>query len=73
MIGEVQRNFSIVPVLNFTFWHSIGRVVELFSWKTTSHKDHLKVCLPNSRLVSGPALQTSSVFSPKSEYKIQLS
>ena len=27
--------------------------VELFSWKTTSHKDHLEVCLPNSRLLSG--------------------
>ena len=27
--------------------------VELFSWKTTSHKDHLEVCLSNSRLLSG--------------------
>ena len=27
-------------------------IVELFSWKTTSHKDHLEVCLPNSRLLS---------------------
>ena len=27
--------------------------LELFSWKTTSHKDHLEVCLPNSRLLSG--------------------
>ena len=26
--------------------------VELFSWKTTSHKDHLEVGLPNSRLLS---------------------
>ena len=26
--------------------------VELFSWKTTSHKDHLEVCLPNSKLLS---------------------
>ena len=25
----------------------------LFSWKTTSHKDHLEVCLLNSRLLSG--------------------
>ena len=28
--------------------------VELFSWKTTSHKDHLEVCLPNSRVLSKP-------------------
>ena len=27
--------------------------LELFSWKTTTHKDHLDVCLPNSRLLSG--------------------
>ena len=27
--------------------------VQLFSWKTTFHKDHLEVCLPNSRLVHG--------------------
>ena len=27
--------------------------IELFSWKTTSNKDHLEVCLPNSRLLSG--------------------
>ena len=26
--------------------------LELFSWKTTSHKDHLEVFLPNSRLLS---------------------
>ena len=25
--------------------------VESFSWKTTSHKDHLEVCLYNSRLL----------------------
>ena len=28
-------------------------IVELFSWKTTSHKDHLEVCLSNSKLLSG--------------------
>ena len=27
--------------------------VEVFSWKTTSHKDHLEVCLPTSRLLFG--------------------
>ena len=27
--------------------------LELFSWKTTSQKDHLEVCLPNSRHLSG--------------------
>ena len=27
--------------------------IELFSWKTTSHKDHLEVCLPMCRLLSG--------------------
>ena len=27
--------------------------LELCSWKTTSHKDLLEVCLPNSRLLSG--------------------
>ena len=31
----------------------IKQKIELFSWKTTSHKDHLEVCLlPNSRLLS---------------------
>ena len=25
----------------------------IISWKTTSHKDHLEVCFPNSRLLSG--------------------
>ena len=33
--------------------HSSTRQVELIAWKTTSHKDHLEVCLPNSRLLSG--------------------
>ena len=32
---------------------SAATEVELFSWKTTSHKYHLEVCLPNSRLLSG--------------------
>ena len=27
--------------------------VEIFSWKTTSHKDHFEVCLPHSWLLSG--------------------
>ena len=27
--------------------------LELFSWMTTSHQDHLEVCLSNSRLLSG--------------------
>ena len=27
--------------------------LESFSWKTTSHKDHLEVCLLHSRLLSG--------------------
>ena len=27
-------------------------MVELFSGKTTSHKDNLEVCLPNSRILS---------------------
>ena len=27
--------------------------LELFSWKTTSHKDNIEVCLPNSQLLSG--------------------
>ena len=28
--------------------HSKTISLELFSWKTTSHKDHLEVCLPIS-------------------------
>ena len=32
--------------------HSSTRQVELISWKTTSHKDQLEICLPNSRLLS---------------------
>ena len=35
--------------------------MELFSWKTTSHKDHLEVYLPNSRLLSGLIRMWSSV------------
>ena len=31
----------------------VNKNVELFSWKTTSHQDHLKVCLRISRLLSG--------------------
>ena len=27
--------------------------IEVFSWKTISHKDHLEVCLPNIILLSG--------------------
>ena len=27
--------------------------LELFSCEITSHKDHIEVCLPNSRLLSG--------------------
>ena len=30
-----------------------GLVLRGTSWKTTSHKDHLEVCLPNNRLLSG--------------------
>ena len=46
------------------FWAGIGpRIseVELFSWKTTSLKDHLEVCLPNSRLLSGRIAMWSSM------------
>ena len=35
--------------------------VELFSWKTTSNKDHIEVCLPNGRLLSGPIGMWSSM------------
>ena len=31
---------------------SHGKMVELFSWKTTYNKDHLEVCLPIRRLSS---------------------
>ena len=31
---------------------SHGKMVELFSWKTTYNEDHLEVCLPIRRLLS---------------------
>ena len=46
------------------FWAGIGpRIseVELFSWKTTSLKDHLEVWLPNSWLPSGINVMWSSM------------
>ena len=39
--------------LEVAAWHTANYVQELFSWKTTSHKDHLEVFLPISRLLSG--------------------
>ena len=36
-----------------TILYSKWFILELFSWKTTSHKAHLEVCLPKSRLLSG--------------------
>ena len=35
--------------------------VELLSWKTTSHEEHLDVCLPNGRLQSGLLRKWSSM------------
>ena len=34
-------------------YHIISKQVELFSWKTTCYNDHLELCLPNTRLLSG--------------------
>ena len=36
-----------------SYFYIIKHFKELFSWKTTSLKAHLEVCLPKSRLLSG--------------------
>ena len=55
---ENLYSFDLVDAINVMAYliMSLGiyvKKVELFSWKTTSHKYHLEVCLPNSRLLSG--------------------
>ena len=34
-------------------WKYFALQIELFSWKTTSHNDHLEICQPIRRLLSG--------------------
>ena len=40
-------------VIQSMSWTISAIVLELFSWKTASHKDYLEVCQNNSRLLSG--------------------
>ena len=49
----IQKKIFMNGMSESQGFHIPGRVRVLFSWKTTSHKDHLEVFLPNSRLLSG--------------------
>ena len=45
---------GLICMVNHTLHWIQYTQIQLFSWKTTSHKDHLKVCLPNQECIPVP-------------------
>ena len=52
--GDFVATFLENNTMELRILEATGDIdIELLSWMNTSHKDHLEVCLPKSRLLSG--------------------